>query len=274
MKLIPGFTMTPFSQIIWLSLEAKQRWEKPIQACTQMVQELELLSVEHDHRPCAWQTMNRASLPEFARNCAERGMVVLPVKFVGSFGGFIHYTPSGDESVYCIISKSLKNALRFRDCFEKGDHVGQGEMLGFPSCCCSFFEQNWKAGYFDPIWQIGDRDNPHPLSNPLLRYVGLRVGFHIPHSFNCQYTVAAAIERLSLAKDKGVVKILESLLSMPMSWDAYKGQAIIKTPIFYFINYTVPTLERYRIGLPGTFIPREAVHGNCFPLKGASCAAS
>jgi hypothetical protein len=274
MKLIPNFTMTPFSQMVWLSLEAKERWEKPIQACAQMVQELEILSVEHGHRACAWQTMGRALLPEFSKRCAEKGLIVLPVRFVGSFDGFVHYTPPGDGSVYCIVSKSLKDALLFRGYFENGDHAGQGEMLGFPKCCREAFAVNWKAGYFDPIWQMDGRDEPHPYSNPLLRCIGLRVGFHIPHSFNCAYTIAAGLERLSLAKDRGLVKVLESLLSMPMSWDAYKGQAIIKTPIFYHINYTVPTLERYRIELPGTFMPREAVPGNCYPLKGASCAAS
>lgn len=274
MKLIPDFTMTPFSQMIWLSSEAKERWEKPIGACSQMVQELELLSVERGQRPCAWETMGRAQLPDFTKRCAERGLAVLPVRFVGSFDGFIHYTPPGDSSIYCIVSRSLHDALRFREAFDRGDHASQGEMLGFPKCCREAFAENWAAGYFDPIWQMGGRDDPHPLSNPVLRYVGLRVGFHIPCSFHCEETIRQARERLAIAPDQDMVKVLLSLLSMPMSWEAYKGQAIIKTPIFYFINYTVPTLQKYHVDLPGTFMPREAVAGNCFPLREGSCAAS
>lgn len=283
MTIIPNFQMTPFSQISWVSPEAKNKWEKAIKICSQMVQEMEITSVEKNQRLCAWQTMNRESLPKFSEECAEKGMIVLPVRFVGNFDGFIHYTPKGDSSVYCIISKSHKAALRFKKCFENGDHVGQGEMLGFPKCCSESFAKNWKLGIFDPMWQaaqncanakiehvgndwvaFGIKNNP--FSNPLLRYLGLRVGFHIPCSFDCANTTILAKERLSLAIDQELVKILISLLSMPVSWNAKFGQAVVKTPIFYCINYTVPTIEQYTIELEGDFMPKEAAKGNCFPF--------
>jgi hypothetical protein len=157
-------------------------------------------------------------------------------------------------------------------------------MLGFPKCCRESFAANWKAGYFDPIWQsaiatpgalavdhadleleIGELPEPirhtsldaHPFSNPLLRYIGLRVGFHIPHSFRCQETIAAGIERMKLAKDQGLADILGSLLSMPMRAELLHGILTVRTPLFYLITYSVPTEEKYTIEVSGDFIPKE-----------------
>lgn len=282
MKLIPDFKITPFSRTAWVSGAAKQTWEKAIQDCAALVSELEIESVAAGQRPCSWQTIARAGLPDFARRCAEKGLIVLPVRFVGAFNGFVHYTPEGDASTYNIIARRLEDALRFREAFEKGDHEIQGEMLGFPKCCREAFAANWKAGYFDPIWQSACEQNEltankstsiynmpfnetircfildaHPFSNPLLRYIGLRVGFHIPHSFNCKETIAAGIERLKLAKDQGLVKILESLLSMPMRAELFHGILTVRTPIFYLIQYTVPTEEKYTIEVSGDFLPKE-----------------
>jgi hypothetical protein len=271
-KLIEGFKMTPFTRTAWVSSAARDTWAKAIRDCSQMVQELEVESVAAGQRPCSWQTMRREALPGFAERCAKKGLVVLPVQWIGDFEGFIHYTPQGDSSVYCIVARKVEEAIKFREAFAAGDHEAQGEMLGFPKCCREAFTANWKAGVFDPIWQAAEAgslgaikdgvilskiEDAHPYSNPLLRYVGLRVGFHIPHSFNCAETVASGIERLALAKDRDLVKLLEALLSMPMEASLLFGILTVRTPIFYLITYSVPTADEYRISIGGEFIPKE-----------------
>jgi len=266
MELIKNFNLTSFTQISWVSQEAKDKWEKAITACSQMVQEMEILSVKQGQRACAWRTISRQSLPDFTQQCARMNLIVLPVRWVGSWEGFIHHTPEGDSNVYCIIAREMDDALTYLDAFNAGDNVKQGEMLGFPACCCSFFEQNWKAGYFDPVWQMTGRDNPHPYSNPILRYIGLRVGFHIPCSFHCEATIKAAEARLRIAPDQELATLLVALLSMPMSWSALHGQAVVRTPIFYLITQTVPTLKEHKIELQGAH-PRETATGTCFPFK-------
>lgn len=267
MKLIKNFSLASFTQISWVSQIARDKWENVVTACSQMVQDLEILSVKHGHRPCAWRTISRQSLPEFSQRCAAMGLTVLPVRWVGSWEGFIHHTPEGDSNAYCVISRELNTAMEYLDAFNRGDNMKQGELLGFPKCCCEFFAKNWTAGYFDPIWQMAGRDNPHPHSNPMLRYIGLRVGFHIPCSFHCDATIAIAKDRLRIAPDQDLVKLLSALLSMPMSWSALHGQAVIRTPIFYAIAQTVPTLEEYSVELPGEFMPHEAARGVRFPFK-------
>lgn len=271
MKLIPYFKITPFTRTAWVSTAAKNTWEGIIRNCSLLVTDLEIESVLAGQRKCSWQTVRRDQLPEFICRCAEKGLIVLPIRWVGSFEGFIHYTPEGDTNAYCIIARRFEDALFFKEAFERGDHEAQGEALGFPVCCSKAFTDNWTAGFFDPIWQSAISDYPlqmpdenrirkieaHPYSNPLLRYVGLRVGFHIPHSFHCPETVIAGASRLSLAKDKELVKLLEALLSMPMRAELLHGILTVKTPIFHLITYTVPTEDKYIIETTGEFIPKE-----------------
>jgi hypothetical protein len=95
-----------------------------------------------------------------------------------------------------------------------------------------------------------------------LRYIGIRVGFHIPCSFACKETIAVGQQRMDLmrAKNEGSAKLLVSLLSMPISWDCYHGAAIVRTPIFYIITSSCPSINRYVVEVPGTFIPQEATN--------------
>ena len=259
-----------------MSTAAKEKWEAAISKCGALAHELEIESVAAGQRRCAWSTIGRPQLPDFIKRCADKGLMVMPIKWVGAFpgNGFLHYTPEGDSQAYCIIARHLSDAITFRDAFEKADHEGQGEMLGFPDCCRKAFAENWKVGFFDPIWQsaresLGEYrhvygkdyfqrvDSGYPYSNPLLRYIGLRVGFHIPHSFSCAATVRSGTERLSLAKDQGLVKILQALLSMPMKAELFHGILTVKTPIFHMITYSVPTEEKYIIEVDGQWMPKE-----------------
>lgn len=273
MKLIENFSLTPFSRTAWTSSSARSVWESILRDCSVLVSDLEVESVAAGQRPCAWETMKREALPEFVSSCARKGLSVLPIRWVGTFDGFIHYTPEGSDSVYCIVARRLEDALEFREAFDRGDHEKQGEKLGFPRCCREFFSREWKTGNFDPIWPSACGDYPlempeenrlriveaHPYSNPLLRYVGLRVGFHIPHSFSCPDTIASGAERLSLAKDRDLVKLLEALLSMPMEATLLHGLLVVRTPIFYVVQYSVPTEEKFTIKVEGDFIPKEGL---------------
>ena len=88
--------------------------------------------------------------------------------------------------------------------------------------------------------------NPSSIySNPLLRYIGIRVGFHIPCSFNCNETIKIGKERMGLCKDKSIKKYLKYFLSMKMEWNCYHGIAIIKTPIFWIVYNSLPTEKNF-----------------------------
>ena len=256
-------------QLVWLSKEARDKWENVISQISAEVQRLEIESVKKDHRLAAWQTIPTSKLSEFTMNNYENNdLYTYPIKNVGQWNGFSHKTvpvKNGEPTnTYCVLTKDMNIAIDFKNAHFAGNHIKQGEYLGFPDCCTNFFIENWSKSIIDPISEMKDIENPHPYSNPLLRYLGVRSGFHIPCSFNCEKTIKIGEQRVKLG-DEVLMKIMTRLLSMPMSWDNYHGIAIIRTPIFHIIVQSNPVKERKFIKIPGNFIPKEAVKGNIYP---------
>lgn len=288
MRLLTGVDIAPFCRLVWLSEPARVAWEPTIPRIASLVSELEILSVAHGQRRCAWQTFGEDSLPANAGKWARMGLVSLPVRYTANFEGFAHRhaepQPGQSKSVCVIISRSLEDAVAFADAHHRGDHDTQGDLLGFPACCRNFFSDVWGQGFYDPVWQsalnsphevLGERRIRvvgHPFVHPILRYIGLRVGFHIPHSFDCAETIRLAEQRLALATtvDPDTTTLLRALLAMPLSWDCYHGTAIVRTPIFNLVTSSVPAAECHIIELAGTFTPREAVAGTEWPNREAS----
>lgn len=252
-------------QLIFKNPEAEKNWKGIINDLGKKVQDLELLSVVKDQRPCAWQTIRESQLFDYIKKCSNMGLTVYPIKRVGSWSGFIHYTPQPekgkDNNIYCIISKNPEYANKFRIAHETGDHITQGEMLGFPKCCTEKFTEWWAEGYYDPVYQsYNNSKEAHPLSNPLLRYINIRVGFHIPCSFDCAETIKTGRQRISLM-DTQNRKLLLFLLCLDVHWTCLHGIAEIETDLFKIITTTVPTNTRYEINLKGLIKPKEVWDG-------------
>lgn len=288
MELIKNLAVPPFQRVIWANQKARQVWEPQIRRISERVQELEILSVAHDQRPCAWQTFQVRNFPAMTKKIIDLGLSIYPIQLCGSWGqGFIHYTPAlrdddPNPQASCIVTKSPDLANEFWKAYNRGDHITQGKLLGFPECCTKFFNEQWARGYFDPIWQMVEpiADTPtemtfwnerpddrwHSLlfSNPILRYIGIRVGFHIPCRFDCSETQEIARKRIELLSEGDQI-VLISLLRMPMTWSVYRGIAIVKTPIFTLLTQSVPSLNAHTITIRGDFYPVETQPGSCFP---------
>jgi len=260
MKLIKDLDLKPFLRTVWVNQKARDHWERPIQEISSLVQRLEILSVLEDQRACATTTISARELINFTSQYPD--LIFKPIRLAKKFSGFAHKheDPTSEDKdfyIHLVISKQLYHANQFYEAYQKGNHDIQGELLGFPKCCRDFFTDVWAKGYIDPIWQMKDRDNPHPYSNPLLRYLGIRLSFHIPCSFHCEETIKIAKDRLVLTRESELTKPMEALLSMDMEWDVLHGIAQIKTPLFWIITSSTPTEERYQVKIKGNFKPRE-----------------
>ena len=263
MKLIKNFETDSFSRLIWLNRDDKKSMFPMLSKISSLVSELEILSVVQGHRACSWQTISEDELISFTSRMTSLGLITLPLKRVAKFNGFSHRhrTPvSGQTNNLCVVvSKDINTAINFKQAFEIGDNIRQGGLLGYPLCCCEFFQKVWREGFYDPIWQMAERSEviengknylkvkAHPYSNPLLRYIGPRAGFHIPCSFSCQETIRVNSKRMELAYevDNEIATMLDKLLRMPMRWDVLNGIAMIKTPMFYVVVHSVPVIENY-----------------------------
>ena len=271
----PGDGFSLF-RLIWLTAAARDTWARPIIKASRAVQDLELESVLAGKRECCTTTIDPAGFFDFMK--AHPDLDIRPLRRTKKFQGFAHRhedpAPGEDFYIYAAVGRNREATRRFETAYQANDHVEIGRLLGFPECCGRFFSWVWPEGFIDPIWQMaagnvfGDPahegpermveiKDPHPFSNPLLRYLGLRVSFHIPHSFRCQETIDRTAGLLELV-DPESKTVLEALLSMPMEWDANHEIAQIKTPIFWLIINTTRTAERYQVKLAGKFIPKEA----------------
>ena len=283
MKLINNLELKPFLRIVWANEKARHTWEKEIQRISQAVQESEIISVAKNQRLCAWHTSPVRQLPAMTKKIMDLGLSIFPIQLCGHWGqGFIHYTPpvrddDPNPNVSVIICRKAIHAKQFQAAYNAGNHIIQGKLLGFPACCTKFYSEQWQAEYFDPIWQMTKsavNENVFQVDLypndylwsclPILRYIGLRVGFHIPCSFDCKNTKLIAVERFFII-DNDIQILLESILRMPMQWQVYRGIATIKTPIFTVITQSVPSQDKYTINLHGDFWPREGSTGINFP---------
>lgn len=306
MELIKNLEIEPFINMIWVSQNAKEIWLPIINRISQQIQELELLSVQTGDRLAAWQTVNVNKISDLTQKCLKMGLSAYAIKNVGAWGkGFAHKTPEikldKPVSAYCIITKDIQIAKEFEEAHRKGDHLKQAHFLGFPDCCAKFFKSIWPK-YYDPIWQVAENffnflidnhpdksfdekykeafrvlqkkrpiktfsfNNAHPYSNPLLRYIGIRISFHIPCSFGCKKTIEMGKKRLRLLNKEDRARLI-ALLDIPIEWRAYRGVALVKTPIFYFKTNTIPCKEEHIIQLHNKFIPKEGVSGYTFPFN-------
>lgn len=288
MELLKNFEIDGFMRMVWLNRRAKEVWSPVISSANALVHEMETESVVRDERPCAWVTVDERSYPQAKEVWESKNLSSLVLRKVGHFQGFANkfIPPRPDEPgmFCCIVSKSMDKLAAFKNAVSQADDFTQGVLLGYGECCARFFVDIWLKGYHDPIWQaalnsqiVGQvpyrvRVKPHPLSNPMLRFAGVRAGFHIPCSFNCEGTIKISEERFALAKEfnSELVEKMEKLLRMPMSWDCYHGVAMIRTPIFYLIVPSCASVNRYVVEIEGDYYPPEAEKGLAYPNKGCS----
>lgn len=283
MELLSNFELDGFMRMVWLNKRAKENWSSVISSANTLVHAMEVESVVRNQRPCAWVTVSEEAYPQDKETWESKNLKSLVLRKVGQFQGFankfIPPRPNEPGMFCCIVSKSMDKLAAFKDAVSRADDFSQGILLGYSECCARFFVDIWLKGYHDPIWQEAlnsqiinqtsrcVRIKPHPLSNSMLRFVGVRAGFHIPCSFNCQETIRISEERFALARefDSGLVEKMEKLLRMPTSWDCYHGIAVVRTPIFYLIVPSCASVDRYVVEVEGDYIPPEAEKGLVYP---------
>lgn len=283
MELFSDFNLDSFLRTVWLTKGAKTAWENVFVEADKILPELEVESVIRKHRLCSWQTIEEKSYENHQERWASKGLCSVVIKRVRYFEGFAHRHQEPVEGepalVCCVVAQDVNTLEEFGKAVDNHDHYAQGELLGYPKCCSQFFADAWAQGYIDPIWQAAIKScydeqgenhlrvSPSHLVNPLLRFVKVRLSFHLPCSFSCEESKRISQQRLGILREMnpGLAEKFEQLLRMPMSWDCYHGIAIIRTPLFYFVTNSSPTVERFLVEFKGDYIPSEAKKGLVYP---------
>lgn len=296
MKLL-DFSMPPFARIVWASKETQGEWEPKFKKAARAFSILEQESVVHGLRACTTAHIEPERMIPFMQELSKKGLIFQPMRQVGAYTGFAHAHPPVIEGLpwtwYGVVSKDPQNGYAFAHASSHTedtmntpiDHCAIGDLLGYPKCCQTFFNDVWGAGYIDPIWQQADscreeyvvnkeeyliqlkKDTPWETSS-MLRYIGIRLVPHIPCSHDCDHSYAMAQSWLQLGKDLSVegMEELEQFLRMPIEWDCLKGTAYVSTPIFKLETNSMTCYPRHVVQKEGTFLPSGKAKGLKFPF--------
>jgi hypothetical protein len=280
--------MPPFLRIQWRSKSVKEKYEPMFRAAQNIYRTLEFHTVLEGFRSVTTEHVPHHQFDVVQQNHIRNGLVFLPLQKVGSYEGFASshppVVPGKPWSYYGVVADSIEHAEEFAHASEVGDHVALGRLLGYPECCLQAFKEKWvDQRITDTTWQqalSSPADNIRTQDNNLIRLKDVpwesnnflrsyAVGpiFHNKCSIHCEDTLSIAKRWIDLAQTMKLegLKEMEMFNRMPMEWDAYKGIAYIKTPLFKISTSTVACTERYQVQLEGTYFPEEGGKGLDYP---------
>ncbi len=260
-----------FTRHFWVSAEVKDVWDPRIRKVCDCIGELEWVSVLEGVRACALRIVTPEQLQPFGARLAAHGLVLAPLErmAVGDCYSSTRTPPREGEpfDFWCAIGRTtdvelLKSAHLSRD----GETVGS--LLGYPPCCRRFFEEvRIRQNFSDTTWPMAQNtadkrsitanhvEIPHvSTSNILLRWLGIRLVFHLPCSFACGSTVELAARYAEVARSDGFCQEIDWLTEMlrwPVEWSAQYGLAEITTPVGTVYTVTDATAEAYRVSYRG-----------------------
>jgi hypothetical protein len=240
---------------------------------------VELTTVLDGDRPVCLIEISQDQNEKLASLMANREIKIVSFPLKNMDGGFAHkisldleksikgYTSLfSDKRYFAVAGYSDENIRKFINYLAINDHRSLGAMLGYPSCCVSTFCNVWEQGYVDPIWQLAENtdgkkntddfsirlDKWYPEINPLLRYVGIRILPHIPHSFDCEASRKISTRWLEIISNiyghetKGTIL---SVLKGNMMWSVRRGIAQVKTNDIKITYNSLFTYEKYIVKL-------------------------
>jgi len=104
---------------------------------------------------------------------------------------------------FVYLSKSEKIAQKAKLIEEKNAHKELGLILGYPECCCGFFEKNFNKQNTDLTLKILENSNGYEFpfyNNIAARHFDVALLSDFPHSFECAPSIEIAKNNLKIIK--------------------------------------------------------------------------
>jgi hypothetical protein len=245
--------LKPFVKIAWKSNSIKNEWAETFRVAGQLSFKAEYEMVKQNLRKANVFHMTPQNFDTQIETITKDKLVFLPMLKSKSYSGFSHkHFPIDkldmDSFVYGVVTRDLETANKFVEASKHSDHVTQGQLLGYPKCCCEAFQNNWLNKHaLDPCYEaaintlghkIDDDKTMHvkgyPLLNSMLRYFGIKISPFFPCNFKCDNALKVGETWFKLMKsmDEDVANKIEGLLNQPLTWSLHKSIIYIKTPQF------------------------------------------
>jgi hypothetical protein len=260
-----------FTRHTWANDEAKVVWEPRIRKVCACIAELEWRSILEGVRAGGLTAVAPSELEPFGAMLAKHGLTVAPLEKIAAADSYVSsgtLLREGEPFNYrCAIGR-VSDVRLLESAYLSRDDEAIGRLLGYPPCCIDFFNRVWVDEHFvDTTWPMAQntaekRSVSHThveipevsRCNILLRWLGPRMAFHLPCSFNCQPTAELADKFTEIARAAGFHQEMDwlgEMLSWPVEWKASNGLAEITTPVGTISTVTDATAETYRVSYKG-----------------------
>jgi hypothetical protein len=263
--------MSEFLNIIWENETTQKIWEPRIRSIRRAWKKIEWYSVYKSVRSCCLIPLSQEELIEYAFQFLNLGLSYYPIKTQklqsDKYSNKFETPNPTDKLGYRVVVGSRENVLRFIEAWNLNDHFQIGKMLGYPSCCSSFFVETWiDKNIIDTTWhtalktknKITNQDTIQisalPQNNILGRWLGIRAVPHLPCSFDCNETLNLADKLIEVGNGLGFndeLKWLKEILAWHYEWTSQDGIAEIKTDDFLITTNTDNTMNRLTVSING-----------------------
>lgn len=276
-----NFRLPNFCRTAWTSNKAREVWEIRLKRISNAWHEIEWLSVAEEMRSCALCQITPENLANQAAHWMSKGLYSVPLQ-ISNVGHYSSYSVKPDTtksiSIRSVVGKP-DSLAQFHKAWNDGDQLVIGKLLGYPSCCISFFEEVWvNKSQIDTTWAMCGPVEGHCFStglrhetvyaNILWRWMGVRFVPHLPCSFDCSESCRTGEAYEHILRKYGYgneANWMREILTWPIEWSSLHGIAEIKTPILKVSTNTDPTGVKHTVRLDGLAMPREKGDGSSFP---------
>jgi len=265
------YRIKEFTRHSWRNPDMKKVWEPRFREARACIDELEWRSIVEGVRSCALRAVAPNDLQASRARLAPYGLIVTPLEKIAAEDGYGSSLRAAhaDERFnhWCAIGR-VSNVRLIRSAHLSHDDEAVGQFLGYPPCCTRFHDLvRFEEGFMDTTWPMAqnttqkrDISSAHieiaevSRCNVLLRWLGLKMVFHLPCCFDCPPTVEIADKLVEIALVEGFrqeIDWLEEMSAWPVEWSALYGLAEITTPVGTITTVTDATAERYRVSYRG-----------------------
>ncbi|MBS3109864.1 hypothetical protein J4227_05030 [Candidatus Woesearchaeota archaeon] len=174
-----------------------------------MTKAMDVLTVLEGQRSTARLAIHENRVGKIQDFCSSNGLhsilssQKIQMAFLGPYSSKGKRT-KGEGHYFAYISRHPSHCEAAKALEEKGDHVGLGAALGYPSCCIKFFANNFAEeskklnDFVLPAWH-NSAGNAFPIHNNIFgRYFDAGLLPHCPHSFDCSHSAKIGRDRIAL----------------------------------------------------------------------------
>lgn len=182
------------------------------QAFGSLIKSLEILYVMEGAKPCARIMAKESEKERILAVLEERGLkhamsnfkVVKQDLQPGQYSDRSIKLPLEDERegfLFLYVSKEKEKAKKACELEEARKHAALGEALGYPACCCGFFEEHFTEQHadltLDALEETDDYEFPFH-TNVAGRHFDISLLSHFPCQFDCPESVALGKKHLEI----------------------------------------------------------------------------